>query len=312
MRLAAIDIGTNTASLLIADVDNEGRLQPQHSDKRFIRLGEGVDASGIINEAAVQRLLTALQTYQAVAKSHGAKEIVIGGTSASRDAANHEEIVARVYKNTGLTYTIISGEEEARWTFAGATSVFTDLTAPCVVLDIGGGSTEVVLGDPTTHHLTYRRSFNVGTVRLSERLFPNYPPPPDAIRKTEALLYDTWASIDAPITSTTPFIGAAGTAVVLALLDRPHIPNLNAFTATDVELTKADVDRWQKRILNLDLPSIYALHPTVMHGRADLIGMGTMILLTFMEHFNLETCHVSPGELRHGLALRLAQSLSKS
>ena len=146
MRVAAIDVGTNTALLLVADVV-EGRVHPVHDEQRFVRLGEGVDAAGEVGPAPMRRLIEALEHYCREAERRGATRIVVGATSASRDASNAGEIVSLVRKETGLDYDILSGDEEARWSFVGAVSAFEDTVGEVVVLDVGGGSTEVIVGE---------------------------------------------------------------------------------------------------------------------------------------------------------------------
>ena len=142
-RIATVDVGTNTALLLIGDV-GDGRLDIVHEEDRYVRLGQGVDANRRLAPEAIGRVIAALTDYRARAEEFGADTVVIGATSASRDAQNLDELTARV-RDLGLDYQVIAGEVEALWTFRAACSAFPDLDAACVV-DIGGGSTEIVTG----------------------------------------------------------------------------------------------------------------------------------------------------------------------
>ena len=120
-RIATIDVGTNTALLLVADIA-ANRMVPVYEEQRFVRLGEGVDSTKRISEAAMERLRAALLVYLGVAEEMGAGQIIVGATSASRDAANKAALINFIRRETGLVYEILSGEEEARWSFAGAVS----------------------------------------------------------------------------------------------------------------------------------------------------------------------------------------------
>ena len=173
MRLCAIDVGTNTVMSVVADVA-DGRLAVVADEERFARLGQGVDASGRLAPEAIDRVLDRLAGAKATADKLGAERVVIGATSASRDAANVGELQARVREELGLDYRVISGEEEAEASFRGALALLPHVDAALVV-DVGGGSTEVALGT-RAEGVTDRQSVDVGSVRLTERHFPERPP----------------------------------------------------------------------------------------------------------------------------------------
>ncbi|GIV59305.1 MAG: exopolyphosphatase [Rhodothermaceae bacterium] len=303
MRLATIDVGTNTALLLVAEQAPGGRLRVLYEESRVIRLGEGVDRSRVIRPEAMARLRDALLAYRHVADTYGVQATVVAGTSASRDAENRDELVAFVRRETGLAYEILSGDEEARWSFAGAVSAFDDLRGPCIVFDIGGGSTEVVEGEAGpdgTPRLTFRTSLDVGTVRLAERYFATQPPPAGAVAAVRAALEAAFSVARLPGAAGRPLIGAAGTAVVLALLHR----GLSAWPPGGVTLTRADVVRWRRRLLAATYDEVLALNPALMTGRADVFPTGVLLFEALMRHTGAAACRVSPRSLRHGLALR--------
>jgi len=309
MTIATIDVGTNTVFLLVARIAEDGSVTPVHEVKSIVRVGEGVDATKRVGEAAIRRLCTTLLEYEHIAKTFGATRIVVGATSASRDAANQAELIAEVQRETGLQYEILSGEAEAKWTFRGAISILTGLEGTCAVLDIGGGSTEIVVGE-ATGELTYHRSLNVGALRLTERFFPALPPRPAEVELAEALIVRLLDEADCPLHDTLPLIGAAETTGALALV-RAGVASWSALDAPTVVLSADEVHHWRIRLLQATAHEVLALNPVVMKDRADVFPASVLILDTVMQQFGLPECRVSPRGLRHGLALRFAAQSSK-
>ncbi len=309
MIIATIDVGTNTALLLVAKVDAQGAMTPLHEVERFIRLGEGVDATGRITGAAMHRLCAALLAYRALAERYGAAHIHIGATSASRDAENQTDLVDVVRRETGLAYGILSGEEEAVLSFRGAVSAFDDLSGPCAVIDIGGGSTELVVGE-AEGEVAFRCSLDVGSVRLTERFFAEQPPSPRAVEKADAFVRRVLGSVDAPLDDGIPLIGAAGTAVALALVHH-GAGSWSEMGVPHATLSAADVHAWRERLLAMAFDAVQALNPAVMQGRADVFAAGVLLLDAVLRRYGLPACRVSPRSLRHGLALRFAQATSR-
>ena len=304
MTIATIDVGTNTALLLVANVHNDGALKVLHEAERFVRLGEGVDATGCITEAAMARLRTALLAYRTQAEDMGASTICIGATSASRDARNKAELIDFVRRETGLSYQILSGEEEAILTFRGAISAFTAGKGPRAVIDIGGGSTEIIVGDE--EDVSFRCSLDIGSVRLTERYFMAQPPGPDAIARAEQAVREAIEAADIPLSSSIPLIGAAGTLVALALVHTAM--GMQERTRTTVTLSASDIHAWRTRLLRHTRDEVLAIDPAVMEGRADVFPAGVLLLDVVMQHFHCPACRVSPRGLRHGLAIHWAQA----
>jgi exopolyphosphatase/guanosine-5'-triphosphate,3'-diphosphate pyrophosphatase len=310
MRLATIDIGTNTAQLLV--VEGEGTtLRRLHAAERFVRLGEGVDRSGRIGRAAQGRLLDTLREHKQTAEEHGATTIVVAGTSALRDATNRQAVLDRIQDDLGLSVEVLSGDEEALWSFAAACSAFDDLTGPCLVVDVGGGYTELIVGmDPSQYEPTYvgamtdRVSLDVGCVRLTERCFSSQPPSAEEVDRVEHLIDMTLDNTALSVDSTPILIGTAGTATALALVHSGPDSTWDALHGGGFVLTQNDVRRWRKRLLELRVDAIRALHPEAMEGRADVFPVGVILLDRILAHYGLESLRVSPYELRHGLALR--------
>ncbi len=302
MRIAAIDVGTNTALLLVAEVADDGTLVPLCEARRFIRLGEGVDAARRIGEAAMQRLRAALLDYRRLAQDYAAAEIVVGATSASRDARNQDALIDFVRRETGLRYEILTGMEEATWSFRGALSALDGLDGPCAVIDIGGGSTEIVVGE-ATGRITSRHSLDVGSVRLMERFFANQPPAVPEIERAEAFITRALDDAAIPLDATIPLISAAETPLLLALVDQ-GVSSWDELGPSNVTLSARVVRRWRERLLAMNHDEVLTLNPILMTGRADVFPAAVLLFDTVLQHFGLSTCRVSPRSLRHGLALR--------
>ena len=183
MRLCAIDVGTNTVVSVVADV-TDGSLDVLADEERFALLGQGVDASGQLAPEAMDRVVRHVAAAQGTADRLGAQRIVIGATSASRDAQNIGDLQDRVRDELGLDYRVISGVEEAALSFRGALALLPGVDAATVV-DVGGGSTEIVTGT-RRGGVAYRTSLDVGSVRLTERHFAERPPAPPAVRAAQA------------------------------------------------------------------------------------------------------------------------------
>ena len=314
MPFATIDIGTNTAQLLVVERDGDA-LRRLHAAERFVRLGEGVDASGRIGDDAQNRLLAALQEHKQAAHDHEAERIVVAGTSALRDATNRRAVLNRVRRKLDLSIEILSGDDEAAWGFAAACSAFGDLTGSCLVVDIGGGSTELVAGhNPAAHRpdypaaITDRASLDVGCVRLTERCFDDQPPSDTAIADVTTLIDDTLADAALNVSPNPTVIGTAGTATALALVHLGPDSTWDALHGDGFTLSHTDVQHWRDRLLSCTVDEILALHPNAMAGRADVFPIGVILLDRVLRHYDCPSFRVSPYELRHGLALRALTS----
>ncbi|WP_263788391.1 exopolyphosphatase [Salinibacter grassmerensis] len=318
MRLATIDIGTNTAQLLVAERD-ETELRRLHTAERFVRLGEGVDARGRIGLEARERLVDALRDHLRVARAYDVDRLSAAGTSALRDATNRDAVLASVRDDLGLTVDLLSGAEEATWSFAAACAAFDDHSGPCLVVDVGGGSTELVAGThPTQLHsspadaIRDHASLDVGCVRLTERCFASQPPSRDAVETAEQIVDEALAAHPLALGDAPALIGTAGTATALALVHAGPHSTWDALHGDGFVLVREDVRRWRERLLRRSVDEILRLHPKAMENRADVFPMGVILLDRVLAHYELEDLRVSPYELRHGLALRLLASAPTS
>lgn len=299
-RIAAIDVGTNTVLCLVADVYEGGRFEVVADEERFARLGEGVDASGRLSEAAVRRALGCLTEAKATAEKLRAERIVIGATSASRDARNAAVLARRVRAELGLDYRVLSGEEEAHLTFLGALTMLPDVAEACV-LDIGGGSTEVVVGK-RGEAPRFCISLDVGSVRLRERLFASLPAAAEEIAAAEGVVDEALRAVPAEALRRLPLVEGGGTARVLAVLAgvegvAPAIP-------------LATVRAWRDRLLGMTPEAVRGLAPALLTGREDVTGTALLLLERVMRRFGFVAFVAGPGGLRHGLAMEAALGMS--
>jgi exopolyphosphatase/guanosine-5'-triphosphate,3'-diphosphate pyrophosphatase len=309
--IATVDVGTNTALMLISGW-GAGQLVIQHDETRFVRLGEGVDAAGRINDGALHRLCDTLAYYQDVARERGVRTMIVAATSASRDAQNRQAVIEIVRKETGLAYEILTGEQEAFWSFRGALSGMKPSEQTYLVVDIGGGSTELVRGAVSSqgasiHHAI---SLNMGSVRLMERFFQNQPPDPKDVAAARKWIQSQLEAVPAADPGAVRLVGASGTTTALAMLEErwEAIPIDRPLAGNPLSLVA--VRRWEDRLLSLTRDQVLALNPAAMTGRSDVFPTGILILTSIMDVLGFDEVSVSPRGLRHGLALRCRENES--
>jgi exopolyphosphatase/guanosine-5'-triphosphate,3'-diphosphate pyrophosphatase len=301
-RVAGIDCGTNSIRLLIADAD-DGRLLDIVREMRIVRLGQGVDRTGRLAPDALERTRVALADYAASIAEHGAERVRMTATSATRDAANRADFVAMVRAELGVDPEVISGAEEAELSFRGAVAGLPGVTPPLLVADIGGGSTELVLGgagEPLRSH-----SMDVGCVRMTERHLHDDPPTAEQIAAT---VRDLNAAIDraaqhVPLTSGATFVGLAGTVTTIAALALgldhydPEAIHASVISTDDVRTVTA-------RLLAMTHAERAAL-PVMHPGRVDVIGGGALVLRTLIERIGAADVVTSEHDILDGIALSL-------
>ena len=305
MRAAVVDIGTNSTRLLIADINADGEVQERVRESTITRLGEGVEASGRLGDSPQARVFATLERYTAEIRARDCDAIAAVMTSAVRDAANGAEFSTAVRERYGLDGRTLSGDEEAALTFAGATAARprkdpTEL----VVIDIGGGSTELVCG--AGGRLGFHVSTQIGVVRHTERHLHSDPPDSEEIA---ALAADVDAGVAAAVpedvrSGTQAAIAVAGTATSCAAIDLA----LEPYDTTRVEghvLSRAKLDRLLERLAALPLEQrrqVRGLHP----DRAPTIVAGVVVLSRVLDAFRLGEVEVSDRDILWGVALELA------
>ncbi|WP_194838627.1 Ppx/GppA phosphatase family protein [Nocardia sp. XZ_19_369] len=312
-RVAAVDCGTNSIRLLIADVLADGRLADVHREMRIVRLGQGVDATGSLAPEAIERTRVALADYVALMRETGVGRVRMTATSATRDAANREDFFAMARAELGTVVPgteaeVITGDEEARLSFAGAIGELSSEAGPFVVVDLGGGSTELVFGDSDGVQAAY--SADIGCVRITERCLPGNPPTAEQISAAREFAAERLAEAFAkvPVTGARRWVGVAGTMTTLAAvaLDLPE------YDSAKVHLTRLTLDELRAvcdRLVAMTHDERAALGP--MHpGRVDVIGGGAVIAEVLADELarraGISELVVSEHDILDGIALSIA------
>ncbi len=299
-RVAAIDIGTNSVRLLVAEERPPGF---RDVDRRLTitRLGQGVDERKVISAEALTRTLTCIAEYAAICGEVGVETLRVAGTSAVRDALNKDELFEGVERLTGTTAEVLTGDEEARLTFLGALSDLADL-GPALLVDIGGGSTELVFGDGEPGRAL---SLDIGCVRMHERHLFSDPPSEEELAALRAdvgrILTGALEVLEAP--TGVRLIGVAGTVTQLAAL-QAGIPVYDPDATHHAVLSHGDVRRLARRLASLSFGQRKRVKGLVP-GRADVIVAGAEILLAVMEVFDAAEVLVSEKDILDGLVLEL-------
>jgi exopolyphosphatase/guanosine-5'-triphosphate,3'-diphosphate pyrophosphatase len=309
VRVAVVDIGTNSTRLLIADIDPQSEaVEELERCSNVTRLGHGVDSSGALADDAMQRVFSTLADYRALIDQHLASANLAVLTSAVRDAANGVQFAERVRNDYGLDARVLSGEQEAQLTFLGAMSgrpVDTGAAEPTVVVDIGGGSTEFVIG--IDRSAGFHTSLHAGVVRMSERHIHSDPPSPSELQALAADVRRTFLDGLPPNerAHVEHGIAVAGTATSAASIDqeldpydpaRVHGYMLQLSTVELLLARLADLNERQRR-------EVVGLHP----DRAPTIVAGMILLEEAMRAFELEQVEVSEHDILYGGALQLAR-----
>ena len=301
-RVGAIDCGTNSIRLLVADVSPAG-VRDVVRRMEIVRLGEGVDATGELSPAAIERTRVALAGYARELAELGAERVRMVATSASRDVANRADFAAMVARTLGQEPEVISGEEEAQLSFAGATRDLRDIDGPYLVLDIGGGSTEFVVGQAT---VTGAASVDIGCVRLTERHLHGDPP---AAGEVQAALADIRAGIGLAAGSVDlgrarTLLGLAGSVTTVAALAL-GLPDYDPARIHHARIGYPQVDAVTSMLLAATRAERAAL-PMMHPGRVDVIGAGALILRTVMEQTDHTSVVASEHDILDGIAYSLA------
>jgi exopolyphosphatase / guanosine-5'-triphosphate,3'-diphosphate pyrophosphatase len=304
-RVGVIDQGTNSTRLLVADV-HDGRVTEIERQTNVTRLGDGLEASGRLSDAAIERVVDAVAGYRELLDRHGAETVVCVATSAMRDAENGQQLADILRERFQVDPRVISGDEEARLTFLGATNGRPP-SEPTLVFDIGGGSTEYVVGHPGSDP-TFHISTRMGSVRHTERHLHNDPPNADELTALagdvdSVIAGDVPADIRADVHQA---IAVAGTATSLAAIDL----QLDPYDPRRVDghrLTRERCEQLRDRLASLPLAErrqVAGLHP----DRAPTIVAGATILARSLHAFQLEEVEVSEADILHGAALQSAEN----
>jgi len=297
-RFATIDVGTNSVLLLVADRDAEGRFHPVAERMDITRLGRGVDATGVLSPEGMEATLRAIESFAHEARALGAEGLAVSATSAARDARNGAEFINAARARAGVTVEILPGELEARYAFeavAGDPTVCPP-GSPVVVVDIGGGSTELVYGRGAG--VTFRHSFDVGAVRMTERLLRGDPPTRESLAALRAFLDTTFASLPAR-TGGHQLVGVAGTVTTLYCVQHAIHP-YDSRRVHGGTLTAAALSALLDRLAALPTSGRAQL-PGLDPRRADVVVAGALILDAVVRRLDVASLAVSDRGLRWGL-----------
>ena len=311
-RVAAIDCGTNSIRLLVADADPDtGELVDLDRRMTIVRLGQGVDRTGRLAPEALERTFAACREYAAVIKEHGAERVRFVATSASRDAENRDDFVRGVLDILGVEPEVITGDQEAEFSFTGATKELTGrdhLARPYLVVDIGGGSTEFVVGDD---HVRAARSVDVGCVRMTERhlVHEGKVSDPPTEEQIAAIRADIEAALDlaeqtVPLREARTLVGLAGSVTTVSAIAQ----DLPEYDSARIHHSRISHDR-VREITGALLHSTHAERaaiPSMHPGRVDVIGAGALVLLAIMERIGAEEVVVSEHDILDGIAWSVA------
>jgi exopolyphosphatase/guanosine-5'-triphosphate,3'-diphosphate pyrophosphatase len=304
MRVAAIDCGTNSIRLLIADIDGNN-FREVVRDMEIVRLGQGVDQTGQFHPDAIARTLTAVDKFAVEIAKRGVEKIRFCATSATRDATNRHLFVDGVRDRLGIEPEVISGDEEAALSFAGAIKDLNPSDGPFLVIDIGGGSTEFVFGTTTVEAA---KSVNIGCVRMSERHFANDPATAEQVElaRTDIQAAIAEAASEVPITKAKTLVAVAGTATTVAAAaldlseyDRYAI-HLSRITADQVHVASAMFLTSNRE----DRLALGYMHP----GRVDVIAAGSLVLSEIMKATGATQFVASESDILDGMAYSLARN----
>ncbi len=304
MRLAGVDIGTLTCRLLIADLPPSGRLIEVRSERRILRLGEGVDQTKQLNVAAMDRVIQCLREWREIIDASSVDAAAAVATSAVRDAENRDEFLDRVKRETGFEIEILTGDEEAHRTLLGIRSGLPAGVTDLLALDIGGGSTEFILDRPGQTPIV--RSIDIGVVRLCERLLRHDPPTDEEIRQSRE-----WVAREAKAAiagmgnyQTATFVGTAGTITSLAAMAQ-KLPSYEPARIHNYRLQLDTIRELEQTLLSRKKADRVGL-PGLEKGREEVIAAGAIIIRTVMETLGVSAVLVSDLGLREGVLIDLA------
>lgn len=310
-RVAAIDCGTNSIRLLVADVtkrdDGTAWLRDVHREMKIVRLGQGVDATGRLHPDAIQRTKEALEDYLRTMQRKGVERARMVATSATRDASNRDDFFGMTEEILGAPAEVITGDEEAGLSYLGAVADLDPEEGPFLVTDLGGGSTEFVLGTGT--EVEAARSMDIGCVRLTERFIHSDPPKKDEIAAAEAFAREAIkeAFSVVPVEKAKTWIGVAGTVTTLSAL----VQGLEVYNSDVIHLSRITLDNVREitdRILSMthdERASLGPMHP----GRVDVICGGALVLRAIADELEnragIRTLVCSEHDILDGIAFSL-------
>lgn len=304
MTIASIDIGTNTVLLLVAEVDSVTRkIIPLHNEHRMPRIGQGTKQAGIISQNKLTLLYDVLKEYDSIIQRYNCDKVLLTGTNAFRMASNANEIIKEIKKSFNYDLKVISGEEEAEYAYFGAISDLDDHSFS-MVTDIGGSSTEIILGEGL--NIIFKKSLQIGSVSATEQYFKNAPPTREELDNFSADLKRLFTTLDRTIIPK-KVIAIAGTATTLACMKL----GLKEFKEKKVEKSRITIQDMRNiigELSSITASDILDRYGPVMKGREDIILAGSFILYHFMEYFGIDNIIVSTRGIRYGAIVKYLEN----
>lgn len=304
--VGAIDIGTNSTRLLVAEIDGAGgdaKLRTLDRRMRITRLGQGVDRTRALAPEAIGRTVDVLREYRVALDEHGVTRARATATSAARDSSNRDDFFDAAREVLGFDLELLSGDEEGSLSFLGATAGL-DAPAPYLVVDIGGGSTEFVLGTDTPVGVI---SVDIGCVRITEQFLESDPPAPEELSNAVAIVRDYIADVERAIPGVrdaATLVGLAGTVTTVAAVEM-GLPEYDADKIHHFRLTKAAAED-VFRTLATEKAADRAHNPGLEPGRVDVIVGGALVLVTILRALDFDKVLVSEADILDGLARSIA------
>jgi len=297
MIIASVDIGTNTILLLIAEIDNSSKhIKTLRDELRIPRIGKGLLVNSSIKQEKVDLLFKSLSEYKKIIDEYSCNKVILTATSAFRLASNAEELVKIIKSELDLDITIVTGKDEARLSYLGAISSFPD-EVKYLVIDIGGGSTEIIYGDKTG--IQFSNSFNVGAVNLTERFLKKQPPDENEIKQFNGFVQEAFSSIEIDRIIPSKTIAIAGTPTTLACI-KQKLTEYNESVIEGSILTKADIKEFTYMLSKLSPDDVRSKFGSIVSGREDVLYAGSAILYFLLDHMDIQEVIVSTKGIRYG------------
>lgn len=295
MNIASIDVGSNTVLLLVASI-SDAKLKPLVNKYESPRLGKGLQIGGEIREEGIKHLLKILKDYKNIINKHECTHVILTATNAMRIASNSQSIISRIKDQLAFNVKIIQGDEEARLSYLGASSSFNNLEEKTVI-DIGGGSTEIIFGN--NKELFFKKSFQTGVVSLTEKYIRSFPYSEESVKSAEHELKNIFSELNSNIPSDVSTIAVAGTPTTLSCIKQ----NIKIYDEQKVEastLESSELIELTKVLQNLSGNDIKQKYGQVVAGREDVLFAGALILNYLKKILKIDKILVSSRGLRYG------------
>ena len=302
MRVAVVDCGTNTIRLLVADPGADGSLKEVERRLELVRLGQGVDATRRFHPDALARTFEAVDSYATTVRELGVDRVRFIATSAARDVSNRDELFDGVRGRLGVDVDVITGAEEARLSFLGALSGGPVTAGPVLVMDVGGGSTELILGD-LDGSVRVARSLDMGSVRIRERFLAGDPPTAAQVDAARDFVDGMLESSEVPVHDAATWIGVAGTSTSLSALAQ-GLETYDRVKVHDSVVGAAEIDRLADQLLAMPVELVMATYPMLQRLRAEVICAGALIVARIAERLSVPM-RVRETDILDGATLEL-------